>query len=671
MNFGKYGVKKIAAFFCACAVTAAAGGAGVSAAFGSAVYADTDSIVINIDTSSGHKYISPYIYGISAECDLSDVKANAVKQSDPRVSSYNWENNFSVSGGRNTLSLVSSYSGNSLREPALYAESLVSSARRHKIPSKYVTLQMAEYVAGSGNGSREKVMFSKNDAYLSSPELSDGVVYMDEYVSFLVNKYGYAADGGINGYFLGSEPENRAELFQNSESSAITAEKLVSDSAELAHSVKKIDPTALIYGPSLNGIEAFINIKNPSDWENYSNEYSWFIDYYLAGMKAASDAEGTRLLDVLDLHYYTEATNGMLRPIIDSSDELSDATRLQAPRILWDSSYTENSAAAIMHNQHIPLIPTLEASIDMYYPGTRLSFSEYNFGGCDRISGGIAAADTLGIFASHNVHMACAKPNSEDISYIKSAINIYTNYDGNGSGFGNTLVRSDGGDIMTSVYAALENGDESALRIILINKNKLAVKSAEINIKSVSDFTDVEIYSFGGDSAEIVRSENIMGISDNSFAFDMQPLSVYMLVLNGMEDIIDGLPVTGETNETSGAVSGTNGNAADPTETSTSVHEHVDASTYSPAVTSENPYDGEKDETPASDFTAVTSVGETLFGETLSGDGNTDPSAGLYGSEEKHVPAAVKVIVGILVAAVVLAMGYILLNDYLTGKKRM
>ena len=101
-------------------------------------------------------------------------------------------------------------------------------------------------------------------------------------------------------------------------------------------------------------------------------------------MKTESEKAGTRLLDVLDLHYHTEATNGLLKPIINSSDELSNNARLQATRILWDNSYIENSSAAQMHTQHIPLIPTLKASVDMYYPGTKLSFSEYNFGGCGR-----------------------------------------------------------------------------------------------------------------------------------------------------------------------------------------------------------------------------------------------------------------------------------------------
>ena len=668
--------KRISASVCALALLSAWGGAPASASYGPSSYSDTDSVIISIDTSAGHKRISPYIYGINAESDLEGVEVNAVKQSDKRVSVYNWENNYTRSDGRNSLALVSGYLLNRRQEPGLYADSIVSEAKRYGIPSRYVTLQMTDYVAGGPDGGLKAVLFEKNDSYLSAPDTEDDTVYMDEYVSHLVNRYGYAADGGINGYFLGNEPENYYGLYPDAVAEQVTAQGLVSRSSELAYAVKKIDPTALVYGPSVNGIESFINIKNSGDWDQYSTEYSWFIDYYLASMKSSSDKMGMRLLDVLDLHYQTEAANGLLQPVIDTSDPASDAVRMQAPRILWDSSYTENSSAALMHNQHIPLIPTLEASIDMYYPGTKLSFSEYNFGGGDVASGGVAEADVLGIFASHSVHMACVKPNTDDISYIKSAINIYTNYDGQGGRFGNTLVRSDnGGDAMSSVYASVSGEDESSLKVILINKNRNGKKSAEINISSEVDFGSVEIYSFGGESPEIERQEEIDGISENSLTIDLEPMSVYMLAFSSEDndDVLDDYTVT---EETSGAGTGSEmtggdiseevtGGITEPSEEVTEP-EHVEASTYSPAPSTEEITD---DDAAAEAAVTVTSVekGETESYDnvTVSGTGNVPVH-----DEQKHVPAGVKVLVSILVAAVVLVMGYILANDYLLGKNR-
>lgn len=687
MNFKKYFIKIVSPLICAALLMS--DGGNVYAVFGS-TYFDTEEISVNIDTASGHKAISPYIYGISAETDLSGLTVNALRQSDPRVSSYNWETNFvnSASGedSENSSDLVSSAIQGGQRRPALYTEELVARAKQYGISSRYVTLQMMGFAAADqagalypsdGTSRWKKVAFNKRDALLSKPDVNDDTVYMDEYASFLANRYGYAVDGGINGYFLDNEPENWKERYPSAVSKQITADGLIERSAELAETVKQIDPTALVYGPSINGIEAFINLKNPEDWEQHGQEYSWFIDYYLMQMKNASEAADTRLLDVLDIHYHTEATNGLLEPIINNTDNFSNNTRLQAPRILWDSSYTENSAIAIMHNQHIPLIPTLEASINMYYPGTKLSFSEYNFGGGGHISGGIAVADTLGIFASYGVHMACLKPNSEDISYQKSGINIYTDYDGGGGSFGNTLVRSDnGGDAMSSVYAAVKDADESALKAVMINKNQSSVKTAEVTIRSAVDFEKASVYSFNEESAEIVLSDSEIVIKNNSFVFDMEPLTVYMLVFEGEEADITAdneQSVTtveedggSEPEESSSGLPSTEDSSETVSETKP---EHVDAETYSSAGTSaeEETYLSSEQ---ASESAASVPNEDDGSGERNASEAETSESAPEQVGDEKTVPTPLKVIVCALVGAVLLAIGYVILSDILMNRKK-
>lgn len=695
MIINKRSVKRAAAFLCAVSVTASltlADGETVSAMFSSS-YLDTENISVMIDASAGHKAISPYIYGINSETSLSGLKVNAIKQSDPRLSSYNWETNFSNSAegtnSSNDNALVRSYPADRQREPALYTDNLLSKAKRYGIPSRYVTLQMMGMAAADSTGrvyqsdgqSRWKqVLFRKHDSFFSEPDITDNAVYMDEYVSFLVNKYGYAVDGGINGYFLDNEPENWSELYPYATDGQITSEELTKRSAELAAAVKQIDPTALVYGPSINGIEAFINLKNPGDWDKYAQDYSWFIDYYLTGMRRASEAAGTRLLDVLDIHYHTEATNGLLEPIIDGTDNFSNNTRLQAPRILWDSTYTENSTIAIMHNQHIPLIPTLEASINMYYPGTKLSFSEYNFGGGGHVSGGIAVADALGIFAEYGVHMACLKPNSEDTSYQKSGINIYTDYDGEGGSFGDTLVKSDnGGDIMSSVYSAIDGSDETTLKTVLINKNNSVIKTAEITINSDAVFESAAVYSFNEESAEIVLSDEEIDIENNSFSFGMEPQTVYMLVFSGTEEIISANEETTSVSE-SGASPDRTGDSHDQqsgqdtdisTETSVSetdgttvsVPEHVAAETYSTAGTSAS-------ETTAGDH--VSETAESTVTEPPEPNGDETDIGSESGSEdedeEKTVPKALKTVIIILTAGVVLTMAYVIVQDRILSR---
>ena len=131
--------------------------------------------------------------------------------------------------------------------------------------------------------------------------------------------------------------------------------------------------------------------------------------------------------------------------VLTGTDEFSNAFRMQAVRTLWDSDYTEASNVVMMYKQFTPVIPTLQASIRMNYPKTRLSFSEYDFGGGGNMSGAIAEIDALGTFASQEVYLACLAPQTEDYPFQKAALNLFTNYDGNGSSFGDHLVYADNG----------------------------------------------------------------------------------------------------------------------------------------------------------------------------------------------------------------------------------
>ena len=116
-------------------------------------------------------------------------------------------------------------------------------------------------------------------------------------------------------------------------------------------------------------------------------------------MSAAETTAGKRLIDGLDLHWYPEATGGGTRITDDGTSAAEVAAREQAPRSLWDSTYTETSwIAQDSTDGPIDLIPREQAKIAAHYPGTALSFTEWNYGGGTDISGAIATADVLGIF---------------------------------------------------------------------------------------------------------------------------------------------------------------------------------------------------------------------------------------------------------------------------------
>lgn len=651
---------------------------------------ETGNVSVTVDTDRDIKKISPYIFGINDIGDLRNISPTVIKQTGVSLSTYNWETNYSNSGviGMNTndISLVDDYPSSKWDTPALYADKLAARSRMYNIPVKLITLPMMGYVAADSMGivSRDdstrwhEIRFNKNDTYLNNPDTDDDTVYVDEYVSFLVNRFGSSSEGGINGYFLDSEPDKWSENFPVIDLEPITFSGLVDRSAELANAVKAIDSNAFVFGPSLSGLKGCIDLGNRSGRAaaDPQNEYSWFIDYYLSGMRAKSAEAGYRLLDVLDVHYYTEAQTPLGVDVLTGNDEFSNAFRMQAVRTLWDSDYTEASNVVMMYKQFTPVIPTLQASIRMNYPKTRLSFSEYDFGGGGNMSGAIAEIDTLGTFASEEVYLACLAPQTEDYPFQKAALNIFTDYDGNGSGFGDYLVYADNeNDSMSSVYAAVDSDEPDVLRIILTNKQMVNTKDFEIILSSDEYSYELEsVFAIDKNDASIYETElENLETDENQISFTADTLSAYMLVLRGQvpegsdvsENVWSTVPEDilpdDDNSEVSSAVSESE-TAAD-TVTEFTSEENFDDVPVEPS--DETVPDLTEFET-RSDTEYEETTSETASESTISESSNESATAPDITNEEndpQKVPLVLKILVSLMCLTVIGGMVYVLCFD--------
>jgi hypothetical protein len=113
-----------------------------------------------------------------------------------------------------------------------------------------------------------------------------------------------------------------------------------------------------------------------------------------------------------------------------------------------------------------------QAWIARDYPGTKLAFSEYNWGGQENINGAVAQADILGIFGSYGLDMATLWGPPDPTNQVPGlmAYEIYRNYDGKKSMFGDTALLSTSiNQGQLSVYGALRSSD-NAVTVVVINK---------------------------------------------------------------------------------------------------------------------------------------------------------------------------------------------------------
>ena len=84
--------------------------------------------------------------------------------------------------------------------------------------------------------------------------------------------------------------------------------------------------------------------------------------------------------------------------------------------------------------------------VDANYPGTKLAITEYNWGGLEHINGALAQADVLGIFGREGLDLATLWGPPDDTEPGAYAFRMYRNYDGTGSGFGDTSVKAASAD---------------------------------------------------------------------------------------------------------------------------------------------------------------------------------------------------------------------------------
>jgi mannan endo-1,4-beta-mannosidase len=277
----------------------------------------------------------------------------------------------------------------------------------------------------------------------------------------------------------------------------------------------------------------YTTLQDAPDWGQERGICRWFICYYLGEMRQAEQAGGRRLLDALDVHWYPEAM-GDHRIVDDAATTTKDGdARMQAPRSLWDPTYRETSwIDQYYHGIFLPLLPALKASIDQYYPGTKLAITEYDYGGGNDITGGLAQVDVLGAFGRYGVDITTLWGIQATDTYVSSAFKLYGDYDGKGGKYGATAVRATTSDVTrTSVYASSEADASGPLHIILVNKARGGPVDVRFTIRGGGSYTAAQAWGFDATGAGIRTMPAVNTISGNTFTYTLPPLSAVHLVL--------------------------------------------------------------------------------------------------------------------------------------------
>ncbi|HEX3599377.1 MAG TPA: glycoside hydrolase family 44 protein [Lacipirellulaceae bacterium] len=526
------------------------------------------SVQFTINSSQGVHAISQYIYGINSATGTSlDDPFTLDRLGGNRWTGYNWETNAS-NAGTDYLNESDNYlvnGANSTAPGQAVLPSLQAAATNNR--ALIVTVPMAGYVSADAAGpvtaaqaapssrwlqevpKKSSVYSGAAAAFSLTPNKTDGYVFSDEFVNW-VEQQKTASEKVF--YMLDNEPGIWDGTHPYLHPGNPTWNELGNDTVATASAIKDVNPNALVFGGVGYGWNDFTSLQDAPDavtdpahlGGNHTGELNYY-EYLLQKVHTAEVAQGRTLMDVLDLHWYPEATGNNVRITGNDSSALVAAARVQAPRSLFDPTYTETSWITQYSTLGpIKLLPRVQSDINAIKPGTKISISEYNFGGTNDISGGIAEADALGIFGDQNVFSAALWPlaSDADSKFVEGAFKMYLNYNGTGGKFGDTSVTSTTSDLsQTSIHASVDSTNPNRMVVVAINRTGSAVTTG-ISVTNDRVFDHAEVYQLmtsSGSSTnyQIAHGANIDLNLLNAFLYTMPANSVSTLVL-----VSDGLP---------------------------------------------------------------------------------------------------------------------------------
>ena len=316
-------------------------------------------------------------------------------------------------------------------------------------------------------------------------------VAQDAWVRHLVKTHGDAAHGGVAIYAMDNEPDLWSSTHTDVHPARMGYDDMLANFLEYATAVKDADPTALVTGPVSWGWSGYFYSSLDQGDDRYGTHADRnahggvpFLPWFLRQVRAQDQKAGRRTLDILDIHYYPQG-EGVYSPRADAATR---ALRLRSVRSLWDPTYKDESWIG----EPVQLLPRLKQWVDAEYPGTRIGLTEWNFGGEEDISGGLAIADTLGVLGRENIYLAnyWTFPKKGSPGYF--AFRLYRNADGAGHGFGDTAcaARTNDTDRLSS-FAATDSktGD---LTLVLVNKTETAAITVPVAISGTSEYASAK-----------------------------------------------------------------------------------------------------------------------------------------------------------------------------------
>ncbi|HWD00527.1 MAG TPA: glycoside hydrolase family 44 protein [Candidatus Sulfopaludibacter sp.] len=523
--------------------------------------AQNAATTVNVDANAARHPISPNIYGFAfgSQTDLSVTNFSLNRSGGNATSTYNWQ--------INATNHASDWYFESILDPPQTAgydgDSFITQTRSANVGAQpLLTIPMIDYLAKLGSNGAMTWSFSiakygaQTGHDLYQPDAGNGissatgknitgnnpldantpnaVSIQQGWVQHLVNTWGASSAGGLKYYIMDNEPSLWNSTHRDIHPSPVTYNELYNDFVTYAAAVRGLDPNAQIVGPEewgwwamfLSGYDQTNGIgASGSDYNTHNHIY--YYPWLLQQLKAYQQTTGTQLLNVLSVHYYPQELSNS-----DDDSLAGQKTRNQSTRVLWDPNYVDPSwlNQVGIDGGIVNLIPTLKGWVNQYYPGLQTGITEYNWGDEAHLNGATTQADVLGIFGREGLDMATrwTVPANPSPTYL--ALQMYRNYDGNRSTFGDTSVSAAvaNPDNLSS-FAAVRSSD-GALTIMVINKQQ-GTTPVTLSLANFSNSGTAHAYQISSASQSSITPLGSVTVANNAITATLPSQSITLYVI--------------------------------------------------------------------------------------------------------------------------------------------
>jgi hypothetical protein len=475
-----------------------------------AAIAQNSPVAIAVDANANRRAINPNIYGIAYgdAHDMKTLNAPLNRWGGNATTRYNWQIDAhsaaadwyfeTYSDGSGTLSgsadsyLSTTRSANNGAEPLFTIPMIDFLANLGPNRSTLAGFSVKKYGAqtatdpynsdaGNGVSAATGKNITGNDPHDTG--VSNSTSIQQFWVQHFVSTFGPSTStGGVKYYILDNEPSLWYSTHRDVHPSPANYQEMYNKIVAYATAIRAADPNAKIVGFEewswwamyFSGFDQ-ANGSGAANSDYNTHNHTYYYPWLLQQLYSYKQQTGTQLIDVLSVHCYNAIPGG-------SDDSVSgQQTRNRETRILWDPTFQDPSwyGDIGINGRVLNWIPTLKAMVNQYHPGLQIGCTEYNWGDEANLNGATTQADVLGIYGREGFDLAtrwtvAKNTNTNPVTYYPTylASQIYRNYDGNNSGFGDTSVSTTvPNPDNLSAFGSVRTSD-GALSVMVINKQQ-------------------------------------------------------------------------------------------------------------------------------------------------------------------------------------------------------